>query len=172
MVKSWYIANLLSARDAKSSTQVFSNCILHRHRQLKNIVSKRSSFQCVVSPRNVSTVMLWYTALYNEKTVLTVMLPALNAISILKLAAVSRKQGRKQTCTGPPIIVSSSQMFTLGTIPEKWWYHQTKTYQFILAMCWVHPVIKKDVSHCHRSTAQQTLLLDAGLHTIDESNSS
>ena len=115
MPQSRIVANLLSAKAAKASTQDFSNYILHCHCEVKNIVSKCSLFQGVVSPSNVFEACGMFL---QEKTALTVMLPALNAICTLKFAAFSRKQGRKRTCTSPPIIVFSSQMFTLGTIPE------------------------------------------------------
>ena len=47
------VANLLSARAAKASTQILLTCILHPHCQVNKIVSKCSLYQGVVSPSNV-----------------------------------------------------------------------------------------------------------------------
>ena len=122
--------------------QFLLNCILHRHCHVNKIVSKCSSFQGMFSPRNVFEACLISNVIatsIKEKTALTVMLPALNAICTLKLASFSRKQGRKQTCTGPPSVVFSTQIFTLGAIPKKWWCYQTNIWKLlILAMYWVH----------------------------------
>ena len=133
---------------------------------------EKHCFKVFFISRRCFTQQRFRSMCLQEKTALTVMLPALNAICTLKFAVFSRKQGRKRTCTGPPIIVFSSQMFTLGTIPENWCHQTNILKHLILAMCWVHPVIKQDVSHCHHSTAQeQTLLLDAGMYTIDDKSS-